>query len=68
MPFNGYDGVNWQIHLSKGVENLSKYKDLEIQVLKSLRLKTKTILLVGALGMIKKGTNKLTTIDETQLM
>ena len=37
---------------------ISKYKDLEIEVEKMWYLKTKTIpVAVGALGLIKKGTN-----------
>ena len=40
----------------KECQKLSKYKDLEIEVTKMWKLKTKTILVViGALGMIKKG-------------
>ena len=40
-------------------EKLSKYKDLEIEVEKLWHMKTVTILVViGALGMIKKGTEK----------
>ena len=39
-------------------EKLSKYKDLEIEVEKMWHLKTKTIpVVVGALGLLKKGTN-----------
>ena len=41
----------------KEFQKLSKYKDLEIEVTKMCKLKTKTILVViRALGMIKKGT------------
>ena len=41
----------------KEFQKLSKYKDLEIEVTKIRELKTKTIpVLIGALGMIKKGT------------
>ena len=41
----------------KEFQNLSKYKDLEIKVTKMWKLKTKTLsLAIGALGMIKKGT------------
>ena len=41
----------------KEFQKLSKYKDLEIEVIKKLKLKTKTIpVVIGALGMIKKGT------------
>ena len=41
----------------KEFQKLSKYKDLEIEVTKMLKLKTKTIpVVIGALGMIKKGT------------
>ena len=44
----------------KEFQKLSKYKDLEIEVTKMWKLKTKTILVVtGALGMIKKGTQNL---------
>ena len=38
-------------------EKLSKYKDLEIEIEKMWQLKTTTIpVVVGALGLIKKGT------------
>ena len=41
----------------KEFQKLSKYKDLEIEVTKMWKLKTKTIpVVIGALGMIKKGT------------
>ena len=41
----------------KEFQMLSKYKDLEIEVTKMWKLKTKTIpVVIGALGMIKKGT------------
>ena len=44
---------------SKDFEKLSKYKDLEIEIAKTWKMKTKTIaVIVGALGMIKKGTQK----------
>ena len=40
-------------------KNLSKYKDLEIEIAKLWKMKTKIIpVIVGALGMIKKGTQK----------
>ena len=40
-------------------ENLSKYQDLEIEIAKMWKMKTETIpVTVGALGMIKKGTQK----------
>jgi len=43
---------------AKEFEKLSKYKDLEIEVGKMWHLKTTTIpVVVGALGLIKKGTN-----------
>ena len=43
---------------AKLFEKLSKYKDLEIEVEKMWHLKTTTIpVVVGALGLIKKGTN-----------
>ena len=43
----------------KEFEKLSKYKDLEIEIAKMWKMKTKTIpVTVGALGMIKKGTQK----------
>ena len=39
----------------KEFQKLSKYKDLEIEVTKMWKLKTKTIpVAIGALGMIKK--------------
>ena len=42
---------------AKVFEKLSKYKDLEIEIEKMWHLKTTTILVVmGALGLIKKGT------------
>ena len=41
----------------KEFQKLSKYKDLEIEVTKMWKLKTKNIsVVIGALGMIKKGT------------
>ena len=41
----------------KEFQKLSKYKDLEIEVTKMWKLKTKTIpVVIGALGMIKKDT------------
>ena len=43
---------------AKAFEKLSKYNDLEIEVEKMCHLKTTTIpVVVGALGLIKKGTN-----------
>ena len=43
----------------KEFQKLSKYKDLEIEVTKMRKLKTKTIpVVIGALGMIKKRTQK----------
>ena len=45
---------------AKGFEKLSKYKDLEIEIAKMWRMKTKTIpVIVGALDMIKNGTQKI---------
>ena len=47
----------------KEFQKLSKYKDLEIEVTKMWKLKTKTIpVVIGALGMIKKGTQN--SIDQ----
>ena len=44
---------------AKEFEKLSKYKDLEIEIAKMWKMKTKTIpVIVGTLGMIKKGTQK----------
>ena len=44
---------------AKGFENVSKYKDLENEIAKMSKMKTKTIpVIVGALDMIKKGTQK----------
>ena len=44
---------------TKEFEKLSKYKDLEIEIAKMWKMKTKTIpVIVGTLGMIKKGTQK----------
>ena len=44
---------------AKEFEKLSKYKDLKIEISKMWKMKTRTItIIVGALGMIKKGTQK----------
>ena len=44
---------------AKEFEKLSNYKDLKIEIAKMWTMKTKTIpVIVGALGMIKKGTQK----------
>ena len=44
---------------AKEVEKRSKYKDLEIEIAKMWKIKTKvTPVIVGALSMIKKGTQK----------
>ena len=44
---------------AKEFEKLNKYKDLEIEVAKMRKTKTKIVpVIVGALGMIKKGTQK----------
>ena len=43
---------------AKVFEKLSKYKDLEIEVEKMWHLKTKSLPVVGALGLIKKDTDK----------
>ena len=44
---------------AKEFEKLSKYKDLKIEISKMRKMKTRTItIIVGALGMIKKGTQK----------
>ena len=44
---------------AKDFEKLSKYKDLEIEIAKVWKMKIKTIpVIVGALGMIEKGTQK----------
>ena len=44
----------------KEFQKLSKYKDLEIEVTKMWRLKTKTIpVVIGDLGIIKKGTQNV---------
>ena len=44
---------------AKEFEKLSKYKDLEIEITKMWKMKTKAIpVIVGALGMIKKRTQK----------
>ena len=43
----------------KEFEKLTKYKDLEIEIAKIWKMKIKTIpVIVGALGVIKKGTKK----------
>ena len=44
---------------AKELEKLSQYKDLEIEIVKMRKMKTKAIpVIVGGLGMIKKGTQK----------
>ena len=44
---------------AKEFEKLGKYKDLEIEIANMWKMKTKTIpVIVGALGMIKNGTEK----------
>ena len=44
---------------AKESEKLSKYKDLDIEIAKMWKIKTKTIpVIVGALSMIKKGAQK----------
>ena len=44
---------------AKAFKKLSKYKDLETEIAKMWKMKTKTLaVIVGALGMIKKGTQK----------
>ena len=44
---------------AKVFEKLSKYKDLEIEIQKMWHLKTTTVpVVVGALGIIKKGTQQ----------
>ena len=41
------------------MKKLSKYKDLKIEIAKMWKMETKTIpVIMGALGMIKKGTQK----------
>ena len=43
----------------KEFEKLAKYKDLEIEIGRMWNLKTKVVpVVVGALGVVKKGTNK----------
>ena len=51
---------------AKEFEKLSKYKDLKIEIVKMWKIKAKTISgIVGALGLIKKGTqNYLNEIPE----
>ena len=51
---------------AKEFEKLSKYKDLKIEIVKMWKIKAKTIsVIVGALGLIKKGTqNYLNEIPE----
>ena len=42
---------------AKEFEKVSRYKDLEIEIATVWKMKTKTIpVIVGAIGMIKKGT------------
>ena len=44
---------------AKEFEKCNKYEDLEIEIAKTWKMKTKTIpVIVGALGLIKKGTQK----------
>ena len=44
---------------AKVFEKLSRYKDLDVEIAMMWKTKTKTIpVIVGALGMIKKGTQK----------
>ena len=44
---------------AKEFQKLSRYKDLEIEIAKMWKMKTKTIpVIVGAIDMIKKGTQK----------
>ena len=44
---------------AKEFDKLNKYKDLEIEIQRIWKLKTSTIpVIVGALGMIKKGCQK----------
>ena len=48
-----------RIIYAKEYEKLSKYKDLEIEIAKMWKMKTKTMrVIVGPLGMIKEGTQK----------
>ena len=44
---------------AKEFQKRRKYKDMEIEIAKMWKIKTKTIpVIAGALGMIKKGTQK----------
>ena len=44
---------------AKEFQKLTRYKDLEIEIAKMCKIKTKTIpVLVGATDMIRKGTQK----------
>ena len=44
---------------AKEFDKLSKYKDLEIEIQRMWKLRTSTVpVIVGALGMIKKGCQK----------
>ena len=44
---------------AKEFQKLSRYKDLGIEIAKTCKMKTKTIpVIVGAIDMIKKGTQK----------
>ena len=50
-------------------EKLSKYKDLEIEVEKLWHMKTvATPVVIGALGMIKEGTEKLKKCQKAQTL
>ena len=55
-----FQGVNWNTSNPRmyiSIYKLPKYKDLEIEIENLWRLKTTTIpIVVGALGLIKKGT------------
>ena len=53
------------IFVLKSLKNVAKYEDLEIEIARMWEMKTKTIpVIVRALGMIKKGTQKY--INEIQ--
>ena len=62
MSIDRYEhAIRWQIS-AKEFQKLSRYKDLEIEIAKMWKMKTKTIpVVVGAIDMIKKGTQKYVT-------
>ena len=59
MSIDRYELPSDSNTFAKEFEKLSKYKDLEIEIVKIWKMKAKTIpVIVRALDMIKKGTQK----------